>query len=92
METQTNEKYVPPLRAIRLRCLDCSGDSYTEVELCPVTNCSLWHYRFGKNPFRKKREMSEENRMKAAERIRQYHQSRKGKLQDEISEEEEDDL
>ncbi|MBN1275560.1 hypothetical protein JXA12_04695 [Candidatus Woesearchaeota archaeon] len=37
-----------PMRAIRKKCLDCSGGSYKEVRLCPVVNCPLWHLRFGK--------------------------------------------
>lgn len=44
------ERDLTPLRAIRLKCLDCSGDSRKEVELCPVSRCSLWPYRFGKIP------------------------------------------
>lgn len=39
-----------PLRAIRSKCLDCSCGRAKEVELCPVTNCGLWPFRFGKRP------------------------------------------
>jgi len=39
-----------PLPAIRLKCLDCMCDSTKEVELCPVKECSLWPFRFGKRP------------------------------------------
>ena len=41
-----------PLRTIRLKCLDCSCGSAFEVKLCPVINCVLYPYRFGKNPNR----------------------------------------
>lgn len=58
-----------PLKAIRLKCLDCCGDSYKEVELCPVSQCNLYPFRFGKNPFRKKRVMTDEQRQAAAERL-----------------------
>jgi hypothetical protein len=44
-----------PLRAIRRRCLSCSGSSQ-EVSLCPVHNCSLHPYRFGRRPGAVKRE------------------------------------
>lgn len=39
-----------PLKAIRLKCLDCSADSAKEVQLCPIEDCPLWPYRFGKRP------------------------------------------
>jgi|SRR5687767_4959332 hypothetical protein len=39
------------LAAIRRKCLDCSGFSHSEVAECPLTRCSLWSYRFGRNPF-----------------------------------------
>lgn len=38
-------------KLIRLKCLDCCGDSSEEVLKCPVTKCVLWPYRTGKNPF-----------------------------------------
>ena len=42
-----------PLRAIRKNCLDCMGGNATEVRRCPMENCPLYPYRFGKNPSRK---------------------------------------
>ena len=39
-----------PLRAIRLKCLDCCGESALEVKLCTVSRCALYPYRMGKNP------------------------------------------
>ena len=42
-----------PLKAIRLKCLDCSCDSANEVRLCPIKQCPLYNFRFGKNPNRK---------------------------------------
>lgn len=41
-----------PLKAIRLKCLDCCCGQYKEVRLCPSDDCSLWIYRFGHNPKR----------------------------------------
>lgn len=46
-------KRLTPLKAIRKYCLECSGDSWHEVKLCVVDECSLFPYRFGKNPSRK---------------------------------------
>jgi hypothetical protein len=58
-----------PLKAIRQKCRDCSGGSASEARQCNVIDCDLWPYRFGKNPFRKKREMTEEQRKAAVERL-----------------------
>lgn len=64
------EKQKNPVKAIRAFCLDCVGGSPNEVKLCPSVKCALYHFRFGKNPFRAKREMTEEQREKAAERLK----------------------
>ena len=42
------------LRAIRLKCYDCSSYQSNEVKDCPVTTCPLYPFRLGKNPFRRK--------------------------------------
>jgi len=42
-----------PLTAIRLKCLDCSGNSAKEIRFCTIDDCPLYIYRFGKNPKRK---------------------------------------
>ena len=39
-----------PIKAIRAKCLDCSGGQYAEVRLCPIENCALYPYRMGKRP------------------------------------------
>ena len=39
-----------PMKAIRAKCIDCSGGSYKEVAQCLVTDCSLYLYRYGKRP------------------------------------------
>ena len=41
-----------PMKAIRLKCLDCCCGSSTEVKLCPAQDCPLWAYRSGHNPAR----------------------------------------
>ena len=41
-----------PLRALRLRCIDCSGDSAAEVRLCTAVTCPAWPFRMGKSPWR----------------------------------------
>jgi len=39
-----------PLKAIRLKCLDCCAQQYKEVKLCPDLYCDFYLYRFGKKP------------------------------------------
>lgn len=42
-----------PLKAIRKKCVDCSGYSVKEVRECVMPDCSLYPYRMGNNPSRK---------------------------------------
>lgn len=60
---------VTPIRAIRKKCLDCSGDSAAEVRACELTACPLYPYRLGKNPNRKGRELSDTERAACADRL-----------------------
>ena len=46
-------KSLTPLKAIRQNCLDCSNRSAKEIKLCPIKDCPLYQFRFGKNPNRK---------------------------------------
>lgn len=41
-------KRLKPLKAIRHKCLDCCNETPREVRLCPVKECALWPYRFGR--------------------------------------------
>lgn len=45
-------KYLTPLKAIRVFCLQHHG-SHKETRLCPESACPLYPFRFGKNPHRK---------------------------------------
>lgn len=47
------EKVLTPMRAIRAKCMQCSNFQPTDVTQCPITDCALWVYRFGKNPDRR---------------------------------------
>ena len=51
-------KILRPLKAIRAKCLDCCGGSFTEVKLCEISDCPLFPYRFGKRPIRARREVA----------------------------------
>jgi len=39
-------------KAMRIKCLDCCGDSANEVRLCVAVDCALWPFRLGKSPWR----------------------------------------
>lgn len=41
----------PLAKIIRKKCLDCCVFQKAEVRKCTATDCSLWPYRMGKNPF-----------------------------------------
>jgi hypothetical protein len=43
---------MPVLKAIRAKCLDCSGGMQSEVRDCFVRNCALYPFRMGSNPWR----------------------------------------
>ena len=63
------KKPLTPLKAIRAKCLDCCCDQTKEVQLCPCAECPLYPYRAGRDPYRKKREYSAEQKAEAAERL-----------------------
>jgi len=48
-----------PVKAIREKCLDCSCGQTNEVRNCPVVNCALYPFRFGKNPYYGRRKLTE---------------------------------
>lgn len=66
MEYKTN-----PVKAIREKCLDCCCGSSLEVKLCNIESCPIYPFRFGKNPFRQKREMTEEQKKVTVDRLRE---------------------
>ena len=63
-----------PLKAIRRKCLDCSGDSADEVRKCVIPDCPLYPFRLGKNPFKKP--MSDEHRKKCSEALKKARAAR----------------
>lgn len=62
------EKRLTPVKAIRAKCLDCMCGSSNEVKLCPATDCSLYPYRLGHNPYIK-REYTEEQKQAIQSRL-----------------------
>ena len=47
------DNYHPPLKAVRLYCLDCCCNSPSEVRRCggAGADCDVYDFRFGDNPF-----------------------------------------
>lgn len=70
------EARVNPVKAIRKKCLECSGGSSREVERCQIKDCALYPFRFGRNPFRAKRELTDEQKAEMAERLRKARDKR----------------
>ncbi len=48
------ERSKTPLRAIREKCIECSGDNRAEAANCQVSDCALFIYRMGTNPRRRR--------------------------------------
>ena len=59
-----------PLKAIRERCLDCCCSQPSEVRKCVAVDCPSWPFRIGVNPFRKKQQLSEEQKQRRAAQLR----------------------
>ena len=66
-----------PVKAIRKYCIECCRESLDEVRRCPATDCILHPFRFGKNPFRAVREVTEEQKRKMAEGRERYLNEKK---------------
>ena len=64
-----------PLKAIKQNCIDCSGGSANEVKLCPCTNCPMYPFRFGKNPYTK-RVFTEEQKEASRERLKKVREAK----------------
>lgn len=43
---------IPPMKAIRLKCLDCCCGNAAEVRRCSILDCPLWPFRLGRNRWR----------------------------------------
>ena len=74
-----NTKIMTPMKAIRVKCLDCCAGQYSEVKMCPCTTCPLYDFRLRKNPNRKPRNLTEEQREALRERARKAQAARKKK-------------
>lgn len=70
------EEIKNPVKAIRAFCLSCCGGSPTEVRDCVSKDCALKPFRFGKNPYRTKRELTEQQRAAAVARLAEYRRKK----------------
>lgn len=59
-----------PVKAIRAKCMRCSCDNPVEIDKCPIVDCPLYPFRYGKNPYRAKTVLSEEEKQRRAVRLR----------------------
>lgn len=71
-----NEEITSPLKAIRAFCLDCCGGSANEVKGCTSSMCKLKAFRFGRNPYTKRPNLTEEQ---IAERMANLQRARAAK-------------
>ena len=73
-------KEVTPMKAIRQKCLDCSCGSSEEVKNCFAKKCPLYQFRFGykldENGNRRKRDLTDEQRQKMAERLKKVRDNK----------------
>jgi len=69
-------KTISPIKAIRLKCLDCCCGFAKEVALCTATTCPLYEFRSGKNPNRTPRQYTEEQKKAMGERLASYRKNR----------------
>ena len=79
-------KITNPAKAIRAFCVGCSGGSTAEVKNCPVGMCPLHPFRFGKNPYRQRREMTEEQKQVLADRLREARKNIGSSAENEVTE------
>ena len=70
MEKPKCSKQTNPVKAIRAYCLGCCLESAEEVRLCPATECELWEFRMGKNPYRAKPVLSDEEKQRRRDRLK----------------------
>ena len=75
-ENNQSKTITNPVKAIRAKCLECSNDSTIEVKECNIKNCALYPFRFGKNPYRTKRVLTEDQKKTMAERLKKAREKK----------------
>ena len=82
------DQITSPIKAIRAKCIDCCCEQSSEVKLCPSIKCPLHPFRMGKNPFRAKREYTDEQRATMAERLSKIRRQKQGENRNDSEDEE----
>lgn len=83
-------KTLTPMKAIRLKCLDCCIGQKEEVRNCTCTDCTLYPFRMGHRPdmtptYDTGREVTEEQREAARIRLNKLrNRERDGLMEGEI--------
>lgn len=49
-DSQKHAKRLTPIKAIRVKCLECTGNHYSLVRNCESKDCPLYLYRLGCRP------------------------------------------
>ena len=63
-----------PMKAIRSHCKQCVG-TFEEIKVCGgEKTCPLFAFRMGKNPYRKIRILTEDQKQAASERFKKYRE------------------
>ena len=78
-----------PVKAIRAKCIDCCGaeDYNKRIAECDIVKCALHPFRMGKNPYRQKKQISEEQKEKFSDRMKKAWETRKANQQSNSNEE-----
>ena len=63
-----------PLKALRLRCVDCCAGSTYEVRRCTAVECPSWPFRLGRSPWREKKVLTDEERAAFSQRMAERRQ------------------
>lgn len=66
-----------PVKAIRMACKHCKEKDLSAIENCVAETCALYPFRFGTNPFREKREISEEQKARMRENLKKARECKK---------------
>ena len=82
------DQITSPIKAIRAMYIDCYCGQISEVKQCPSRKCPLHPFRMGKNPFRKKREYTDEQRAAMAERLSKIRRQKQGENRNDSEDEE----
>lgn len=67
-----------PVKAIRAKCIDCCGaeDYIRRIKECELKKCALYPFRMGVNPYRVRKEMTEEQKEVLKTRLAEARKSK----------------